>query len=245
MADIEEANPPPSYRFSYTVISAMFMACLSGAEDVDGVVDADQGVIRLMPHERGGELYVVERALLIDASLLRDSVDRSGFLRVNLGLDPPAATLKAIEDALGTGLSALIAGGEWPAHPNEITSAAIAASETIVSIPANRPGSRGIRIVLDSVAYFEIVGQSAEDDDESPPIIDAYVGSGGEVDRIVVRRADTADPTRPETSGDGYAMDYDFDRNIDIDVPVRSVFAERDPADLPTETVPIPCQVEP
>lgn len=246
VADIEAAEPPLSYRFSYSVISEMFMACLSGAEDIDGVVDADERVVRLAPHERSGEVYIVDESLLIDVSLLQTPAEQIGFLRVDLGRNPDAETLTAVENALGVGLSALISEGEWPAHPNEITRAAISAAESISPIASNRIETQGIRIVLDSVAYFDIVGQGAgERGNELPPIIDAYVGTGGEVQRIVVRLSDLKDPTTPAVDGDGYAMVYEFDGSIFIDVPTGEMVRNLDSSELPSQPVPIPCVVEP
>ncbi len=246
VADLEASEPPPSYTFRYSLISEVFMACLSGVEDIDGVVDARNQIVRLTPHGRDGVVYLVDDLLLIETILMREFGQMTRFVAVRLGSSPDEDTLAPLRDAVGTGLSVLISGGEWPAHPNEIAMSAVSVAATITPIAPTRDGVRGIRFVLDPTAYFDLVApdvtMSAGSD---PPIVDAYVASNGVVQRLVVRKANPADPSVPEPDGDGYAMDFDFDPDINIAVPPDSDIAPILIADLPASPVAIPCQVEP
>lgn len=245
VSSIEAAEPPTSYTFSYSIISTVFMACLSGVEDVDGVVDASNRVVRLTPHVRGGDVYFQDGVLFIDDALLAGSDPSTNFVSIALGSDPDAETLNAIKDALGVGLSGLISGGEWSAHPNEIVQAALPVAVSITPIAPNEAALEGIRIVLDPGAYFALVEQDPISDDAHPPVIDAYVSADGVVQQLVIRIADEANPAVPAANGDGYTMQYLFDASIQISPPDQSQIVTMDAADLPNESVAIPCQVEP
>ena len=246
VSDLEASVPPDSYAFRYSVISAMFMACLSGVEDIDGVVDARNQIVRLTPHDRDGDVYLVDDAVLVENVLMLATEQTTRFVAVKLGPSPDGEILTSIRHALGTGLSAFISGGEWPAHPNEIALSAVSVAATITPTAPTRDGVRGIRFVLDPTAYFDLVAPDVTmSADSDPPIVDAYVASNGVVQRLVIRKANPADPSVPEPDGDGYAMDFDFDPDIGIAVPPESDITLILPVDLPTSPVPIPCQVEP
>ena len=246
VADLEAVRPPDSYAFSYSVVSPVFMACLLGVEDIDGVVDARNGIVRLTPHEREGDVFLVDGVVVIDRRLIRETGDGAGFVSIGLSPNPDAETLTSIENALGIGLSALIPDGSWPAHPNEIVRAAVGVAASIMPIAPSRDGLRAIRIVLDPAAYFDLIGQGETLlSDVDPPVVDAHVGSDGVVQRLVMRNADPSNPAVPDPDGDGYAMDFDFDPGIAVTAPPASEISEIPAAELPTTPAAIPCQLEP
>lgn len=245
VADIEGANPPTSYRFTYTAISPLFMACMSGVEDVGGVVDAEASVVGLTTLQRGGDVYSLDGELLIHRDLLGlPDNGRGDYARIPLNATTAAATRNRIDKALGTSLSALIGGGAWPNHPSDTVLALIPLASTITSIDPDRPSQRAIRFVLDPDAYTDQIEATTAAGDQVAPIIDVHVATDGTVQRLVARLPDPADPTTVQVHSDGYAMDYAYDPQIDIAPPSREATFDIAAQDLPAERPPIPCQLE-
>ncbi len=245
VADIEEANPRASYRFTYTAISPLFMACMSGVEDVEGVVDAEASVAVLTTLQRAGDVYSLDGELLIHRYLLGLPDDRRGdYARIPIDATTDTATRNRIDKALGTSLSALIAGGAWPNHPTDTVLALIPLASTITSIDPERPSQRAIRIILDADAYADQIEATTTAGDGVAPIIDVHIATDGTIQRLVARLPDPADPTTVQEHSDGYAMDYAYNPQIDIAPPGREATFDIATDELPTEPTPIPCQLE-
>ncbi|NND02247.1 MAG: hypothetical protein HKN91_05620, partial [Acidimicrobiia bacterium] len=111
VADVNSANPPLSYRFKYSPISTVFMACLSGVEDVDGVVDAERRIMTLTSRQRPGAVYSLDGELLIHRDLLDGATGDTPFARVGLDAATDQETRNRIDASLGTSLAALVAQG--------------------------------------------------------------------------------------------------------------------------------------
>ncbi len=244
VSSIESSDPPASYAFSYTVISPAFMACLSGTEDIDGLVDSTARVVRLTSAQRAGSVYSLDGRVLIDTALLGQSNERPRYASVRLDADTASADRDAVERALGTGLSVLLAGGAWPTHPNELALAAIRIASSIRTIEPSTGSVQGIRIVMDAADYAEQFDDASLPNEDQPPIIDVHIAADGSVVRLVVRPSDPANLARYDASDEGYAMDYTFDPTISIRVPAPSQIIELAAADLPQQASAIPCQVE-
>jgi len=245
VVDIDEANPPTSYRFKYTAISPVFMACMSGVEDIEGVVDAEASVMVLTTTQRTGDVYSLEGELLIHRDLL-DLVDSRGgeYARVRLDATSNATTRNRIDDALGTSFSALIAGGAWPNHPTDVVRALMAEASSVISLEPARQGQRRIRILLDADAYTNQIEGSARSLTDAPPIIDVHVAADGTIERLVARLPDPNDPSTPAEHGDGYAMDYDYGHRIATTIPDPRITFDLAADELPPEPTPILCRLE-
>lgn len=245
VADIDAASPPASYRFIYTAISPLFMACMSGVEDIEGVVDASTSVMALTTLQRAGDVYSLDGEIFIHRDLL-DLIDRRDgeYARVRIDVTTDAATRSRIDNALGTSLSTLIAGGAWPNHPTDLVRALITVASSITAIDTDRPTQRSIRIVLDADTYADQIEAAAGPGSDVAPIIDVHVTAGGTVQRLVVRLPDPDDPTKLQDHSEGYAMDYDYDPQINIAPPNPDDIFDIAANELPAESTSIPCQVE-
>ncbi len=241
---IESANPPPSYRFSYTTLSPLLMACLSGVEDLDGEVDAERRVVRITSRQRAGDVYSLDGRVLIDRALLDDSSGGARYAGILIGPDTRQADLDAIERALGTSMSVQLAGGAWPIHPNELVMAMIAVAASITTIDSADDSPQAIRIVVDPSAYLEQFETDGPGLAGVAPIVDAHIGQDGSVRRLVVRRATPEDVDPELAGGDGFAMDFVFESTMSIAVPGPSEIVQLQPSDLPPRPTPIPCQLE-
>lgn len=159
-------------------------------------------------------------------------------------LDVDPATRERVDAALGTSLSALLAGGAWPNHPTDLVQALIPRAASITSVEPDRPSERAIRIVLDAEPYRDEIGETTASDVDTAPIIEVHVAAHGTIQRFVARLPDSADPTTLEEHSDGYSMDYDYDAEIRITPPGVAATFDITALDLPTVPTPIPCQVE-
>lgn len=245
VADIEAATPPASYQFTYTAISPFFMACMSGVEDIVGAVDAATNAMLLAPVERRGDVYSLDGELLIHRDLL-GFPDRpsAAYLRVRLDTTTDSAERSRIDNALGSSLSALVAGGAWPNHPNDIVRALVQTASSITSITSDDPTQRGIRIILDADTYTRQIGTGAGSAGEVPPIIDVHVSADGAAQRLVVRLPDPTEPTTLRGNSEGYAMDFHYDPHVVVAPPGPESTAAIAANELPSGPTPIPCQVE-
>jgi hypothetical protein len=238
VAELEAAPVPRSYRYSYEPVSAMFLSCASGVEDIDVVVDAEQRAVRFAPRQRRGVIYSLDGYALIDAALLDSSQIAAPFGSLELGPDPAADTFTRLEAALGTTLATQLAGGAWPTHPTDIVTELVSAANAI-SLPD--PDTRGLRFVLNPERFAREVGPAVED----PPIVDVSVNDDGSISRIVVRAADPANPTQTTPDSDGYALTYDYTAPTHLAVPGGAEIAPLSPDQLPPKSTAIPCVVEP
>jgi len=244
VSSIESADPPTSYEFSYTVISPAFMACLSGTEDIDGLVDSRGRIVRLTSAQRAGSVYSLDGRVLIDTALLGESNERARYASVRLDAATASADRYAVERALGTSLSVLLAGGAWPTHPNELALAAIRIASRITVIEPSTGSVQGIRIVMDAADYAEQFDDASLPTGDQPPIIDVHIAADGSVVRLVVRPSDPVNLARYDPSDEGYSMDYTFDPTISVTVPAPPQIVELAAVDLPRQASAIPCQVE-
>jgi hypothetical protein len=248
VADIDTANPPASYRFTYTALSPFFLACVSGVEDIEGVVDERAGVMVLTPLQRAGDVYSLDGELLIHRDLLDlgngHGEDGEDYGRVPLHATTDIATRDRVDAALGTSLTALVAGGAWPNHPTDIVRALIPIAASITGIDSDRPTQRSIRIVLDAAAYSDQIDGAAGPGSDVAPIIDVHVTADGTIQRLVVQLPDPDDPDTLPEDGGGYAMGYDYDPQIGISPPSFDVTFDLATDELPPEPTPIPCQVD-
>lgn len=245
LAAIEAADPPGSYRFTYTAISPLFMACMSGVEDVQGAVDAQASVMVLETLQRPGDVYSLDGELLVHRDLLDLTDDgRGDYARIALDATTDTATRDRIDAALGTSLSALVAGGAWPNHPTDTVMALIPLATSITSIDPDQPSQRAIRLVLDAEAYTSQSGETTGPATDTAPIIDVHVAADGTISRFVARLPNPADPTTLEDHSDGYAVDYDYDAEITITPPGVDATFNITARDMPAQPTPIPCQVE-
>lgn len=245
VADVDTANPPPSYRFTYTAISPLFMACMSGVEDIDGIVDAQSNIFALTTRQRPGDVYSLDGELVIHRDLLDlDEDDRGSYARVRVDATTDPAERNRIDTALGTSLAALIAGGAWPNHPTDTVRALIAVASSITAIEPDPPSQYGIRIILDAAAYTDEIEGAVGPEIDLAPIIDVHVSVDGTISRLVARLPDADDPTTLRQNSDGYAMDYDYDRPITTSPPSPGDTFDIAPEELPSEPTPIPCELE-
>lgn len=245
VADIEAADPPASYRFTYTAISPLFMACLSGVEDVNGVVDAQHSVMTLTTLQRPGDVYSLDGEVLIHGDLL-DLVDSRGgnYARVRIDATTDASSHDRLADALGPSLSALVARGAWPNHPSDTVLALIPVASSIASIEPDRPSQRSIRIVLEAAAYTDQIEGAAGPGSDVAPIVDVHVGVDGTVQRLVARLPNPEDPETVSDHSAGYAMDFAYDPQLEVDPPDPGLVFDIAAEELPPKPAPIPCQVE-
>ena len=238
VAAIEAAPVQQSYRYSYQPISAMFLACASGVEDIDVVVDAEQRAVRFTPRHRRGAIYSLDGYALIDASLLDGIQLTAPFGSLALGPNPSDDTLTRLDAALGTALATQLAGGSWPNHPGDVLAELVSAASAISLAGSD---SRSLRLVLDPERYASEIGPTTE----LPPVIDVSVNDDGSIGRIAVRAADPADPTQPRPESDGYALSYDYTTPTELRMPVGTDIAPLPPDRLPTQPTAVPCVVEP
>lgn len=243
IAQVETTPAQPSYRFSYQPISALFMACLSGVEDIDVVVDADARAVRFESRQRTGAIYSLDGFVLIDRALLDGTQLQTRFAAVDLGPAPLPETLARLDAALGTALANQLAAGGWPTHPKDVVAALVS---TASSISLTEPQSRTIRIVLDPDRYADKVGSpTAQSSAGPPPIVEATVNEDGSVDRIAVRLADPDDPGLVPAESDGYALDFDYSTAATVEVPDVSDRTGLAWDRLPQQPSDVPCLVEP
>lgn len=238
VAEIEAAPVPLSYRYIYEPISAMFLSCTSGVEEIDVIVDTEQRAVRLTPRHRRGAVYSLDGVALIDSALLEGSPVDAPFGSLALGADPSDQLLARLDTALGTALANQLAGGSWPNHPSDVVAELVSVA---TSITRPEPEARVLRFVLDPERYAREVGTAAE----VPPIIDVEVNTDGTVGRIIVRAADPADIARPAPESDGYALTFDYSSATGLQVPDDADIAPLDPNRLPRQPTAVPCVVEP
>ncbi len=244
VAQIAASDVPASYRFTYTAIGPLFMGCLSGVEDIDGAVDAERRAMVVSSRQRAGKVYSLDGELLIERELLGLPDRGHPYVRIPVDATTDAETLSRIDRALGTSLSAMIAGGAWPTHPNDLVESALSIASSITSIEPDGRSLPGIRIVLDSAGYLEQFDETISLERAVPPIIDVYVAAEGTVQRLVVRLPDSANPTTPSDHSDGYAVDYRYGEEVEVVAPGADEIADMQATELPRESTPIPCVLE-
>ncbi len=244
VAQIAASDVPASYRFTYTAIGPLFMGCLSGVEDIDGAVDAERRAMVVSSRQRAGKVYSLDGELLIERELLGLPDRGHPYVRIPVDATTDAETLNRIDGALGTSLSATIAGGAWPTHPNDLVESTLSIASSITAIAPDGQSLPGIRIVLDPAGYLEQFEETATLERDVPPIIDVYVAAEGTVQRLVVRRPDSANTTTPTDHSDGYAIDFRYDEGVEVVAPEADEIVDMAATELPLEPTAMPCVVE-
>lgn len=179
---VEEAEIPDRWEFSYVpTVPSAFMACLSGVDEIDGVLDLDARAIWLQPRRDAPPIIVTETEVLVSAGATGTWSATAWH---------PSLDTEALSSVFGETLGGLVATGFRAPDLNTTVRAAVSIADR-VERTTTPPGAVGdsLEIVMNAQRFADELASDGSVDASDPapaPRLLATINDTGLVTSMVV-----------------------------------------------------------
>lgn len=224
------AAAPETRQWTFTFkphSGSPYVGCLSGIDEVQGVVDLDAGAIQVEPNREAPPIVVTETALLVATDTGNDRSWQEAPL-----IDDSSSEL--LEEVFGRSLAGFIANDVREPSPNMTVAAVMKVAASIQRDTESAQSGDTIKITVDPDDYRdELVsdGQQPGPDDPIPQFLVTVDDNG----RVIALDVDTDSVGRGADDGGhggGYLLLASYERPATVLVPDRSSWVSTSIGDI-------------